>query len=272
MKQTVLFLLSALAACAASAGMPRPMVVYYGQACDAYGQVYASGADVILQRGTQEVARCTVSGSLAPGVNFALRAPFDGDPSGGEDNYVARAVNEGDALEVWVSDSQGLRQVASCEVPAVGKAGSVTALRILAGEDADGDGMTDAWERANGLDPSDPSDAEGDDDGDGATNLEEFLAGTVPWLASDVFAASASEATASGMYRLSFASTYGKVYRVKSAPLVLDENGAFAWSDCLFSLADGTEPTLSRVEGTGETIDLFLDTSSLAGIWRLEIE
>ena len=44
--------------------------------------------------------------------------------------------------------------------------------------DADHDGMPDAWERANGFDPQDPSDASGDKDGDGYTNLEEFLAGT----------------------------------------------------------------------------------------------
>jgi pectate lyase len=41
--------------------------------------------------------------------------------------------------------------------------------------DADADGMPDAWERAQGLDPDDPSDQALDADGDGYTNLEEFL-------------------------------------------------------------------------------------------------
>ena len=54
------------------------MVVYYGQACDAYGQVYKGGADVILKRGDQEVARCTIAGTLGTGVNFAVRVPYDG--------------------------------------------------------------------------------------------------------------------------------------------------------------------------------------------------
>lgn len=40
--------------------------------------------------------------------------------------------------------------------------------------DSDRDGMADAWERARGLDPS-RADHNGDDDGDGYTNLEEFL-------------------------------------------------------------------------------------------------
>ena len=41
--------------------------------------------------------------------------------------------------------------------------------------DADRDGMADEWERRNGLDPTDPEDRNGDADGNGYTNLEEYL-------------------------------------------------------------------------------------------------
>ena len=41
--------------------------------------------------------------------------------------------------------------------------------------DTDHDGMPDDWETANGLDLSDPEDRNGDLDGDGYTNLEEYL-------------------------------------------------------------------------------------------------
>lgn len=44
--------------------------------------------------------------------------------------------------------------------------------------DADDDGMPDAWERAQALDPANASDARGDADHDGYTNLEEFLNGS----------------------------------------------------------------------------------------------
>jgi hypothetical protein len=40
--------------------------------------------------------------------------------------------------------------------------------------DTDGDGMPDAWEKARGLDPT-VNDSAGDRDGDGYTNIEEFL-------------------------------------------------------------------------------------------------
>lgn len=41
--------------------------------------------------------------------------------------------------------------------------------------DDDHDGMPDAWELTRGLSPTDPTDRNGDDDGDGYTNLEEYL-------------------------------------------------------------------------------------------------
>jgi hypothetical protein len=47
-------------------------------------------------------------------------------------------------------------------------------------KDSDGDGMPDDWERRYGLNPHDASDANGDKDGDGYTNLEEYLNGTDP--------------------------------------------------------------------------------------------
>jgi len=71
-----------------------------------------------------------------------------------------------------------------------GKAGIITTPEDVGGwpeykstpapVDSDHDGMPDEWETKYGLDPNDPSDAAKDKDGDGYTNLEEYLNGTDP--------------------------------------------------------------------------------------------
>ena len=52
--------------------------------------------------------------------------------------------------------------------------------------DSDSDGMPDSWETKYGLDPNDPSDATSDQDNDGVTALDEFLAGTIPSGSLDI--------------------------------------------------------------------------------------
>ena len=47
-------------------------------------------------------------------------------------------------------------------------------------DDSDHDGMADEWEQLYCFDPNDPSDGPEDADGDGYTNVEEFLNGTQP--------------------------------------------------------------------------------------------
>ncbi len=59
-------------------------------------------------------------------------------------------------------------------------------------QDSDSDGMPDAWETGRGLNPHDPTDAAGDADGDGYTNIEAFLYKLTP---SDAKAAAATPRT-----------------------------------------------------------------------------
>ena len=61
----------------AFAGLPQPMCVYYGQALDGYGWPYTTNTQVALLHGTDEIASQTITGSLSPGVNFALYVHLD---------------------------------------------------------------------------------------------------------------------------------------------------------------------------------------------------
>jgi hypothetical protein len=64
----------------------------------------------------------------------------------------------------------------NAEHPVIG----LVSVTVRSPNDYDNDGMPDAWETAYGLNPRDASDADRDSDGDGVTNLEEYLLGANP--------------------------------------------------------------------------------------------
>jgi hypothetical protein len=91
--------------------------------------------------------------------------------------------------------------------------------------DTDGDGMPDWWEEENGLDKA-IDDANEDEDEDGMTNLEEYLADTDPGDEDDFFVV--DEITAPSPVRVDFPTSPIRTYRVQctAAPT----NNA-AWSN-----------------------------------------
>ena len=62
----------------------------------------------------------------------------------------------------------------------VGQVGGYPEYRGTPYKDSDRDGMPDEWEVRHGLNPNDASDASGDLNGDGYTNVEKFINGLDP--------------------------------------------------------------------------------------------
>lgn len=69
--------------------------------------------------------------------------------------------------------------VANMDADRLDRFGGAAGLPTCQG-DSDCDGLSDAWEIANGLDPNDPTDALADADGDGLNAAEEFAWGSNP--------------------------------------------------------------------------------------------
>lgn len=102
------------------------------------------------------------------------------------DKRVVKTVQTGKAI--YVKDApEFVPSFVKRRLPADSyKLGIITDIRQVGGlpeykgkpyKDSDGDGMPDAWEIANGLNPNDSADAVKDCNGDGYTNIEKFING-----------------------------------------------------------------------------------------------
>ena len=80
--------------------------------------------------------------------------------------------------EKWVKELGDLVKVGFITNPS--EVGGYPAYKGTPYVDSDGDGMPDEWETAHGLNPHDASDAAGDLNGDGYTNIEDFINGLDP--------------------------------------------------------------------------------------------
>ncbi len=117
-------------------------------------------------------------------------------------------------------------------------------LTVLA--DSDHDGLPDEWELAHGLDKNNPADAQFDSDGDGQTNLQEYLAGTDPQdPMSFLTMRGLSLARESGGAIIQFEARSNKTYTVQSRY----STTAQAWSKVADFVAYPTNRNLSITNG-----------------------
>lgn len=182
-----------------------------------------------------------------PGAEFVLR-----DGAGGEVRYALDdplgylSGERGSELRCTVDDESGLESNAVPLVLVTGTAPSTLvapfALNAInspglwsevAGEgavsqpaDTDGDGIPDAYEIANGLDPH-TDDAAGDLDGDGQDNYSEYVAGTRANDRTSRFEGRLHPDPDDGVFRLTWPAFPGRRYAVlrradlRDAPEVL---------------------------------------------------
>lgn len=170
----------ALWSCAVTfAELPAPDNILYGTIVLDGRQMTTNDPAVVVEARRSGVNDPLATGTIGVSNCYSLRIAVESlsplrDPN---------ASLVGDTLFIVLRDPAGVRAQTTYQV---GEPGQVTRLDFgTAVPDADGDGLPDAWEQA--MLGSIAFNGGADADGDGVSNLNEYLAGTNPADSNDCF-------------------------------------------------------------------------------------
>lgn len=172
---------------------PAPHHLIYGLVRDEFGNpISGPNAEVILETASGVQIESKIIPNLESGVNYRLAVPIDAGLT--SDAYKPTALKPlvSFRIKVKIAETTYLPIEMIGDFSKLGEPAQKTHLNLTLGEDSDGDGLPDAWERlliaASGQNLSLQDIRPGDDfDGDGISNLNEYLAGTYAFDAQDGF-------------------------------------------------------------------------------------
>ena len=223
--------------------VPLPPFTVYGVVKSWNGRAYSSNdnATVIAKINGVEMDRCSAVSGVYPDLNYRVHIPMASAPVSGKG-----ATGDPITFEVYY-DGQTHAVPPGETPPVVGQTGAAMACNLVVGTDLDGDGMPDEYEnlllpyyieagRGTNIWAILPAD---DFDGDGYSNEQEFIAGTIPVEESDFLKIDEFRTSSAGLMALTFLSAPGRTYTVPQATNLISG----AWTASELSLATNTPPS-----------------------------
>lgn len=230
---------------AAWAFPPAPDHLIYGYVRDEQGTpLNRPNAEVWLEANDRVLVKVPVVTDPEPGVNYRLAIPVDSGVTG--DLYTPNALRPTVPfrLRVKIGNVTYLPIEMSGVANFVTRPGASSRVDLTLGVDSDGDGIPDSWERqliaglggGKTLADINPND---DADGDGLSNLQEYLAGTYAFDPQDGFALSIVS-TQGERPVLEFLAIRGRDYEIQGSADLQN------WSRVAFSLTTDAAGTALR--------------------------
>lgn len=167
---------------------PAPHHTFYGMVRDEYGRpLEGENTRILFESSSGRLLQANVSLGVIPGINYRIKIPMDSLAA--EDLYHPAAFFESMEFTIRVQvESRIYRPIElRGDFSTMGDPSGETRLDLTLGEDLDGDGLPDAWERSllgagQTLEDINGSD---DTDGDGMSNLDEFISGNYAFDKND---------------------------------------------------------------------------------------
>lgn len=218
---------------------PAPHHLVHGLVRDEQGNPLDDPkAQVLLEVGGTTVSTTGVSSVADIEGNYRLAIPLDSGVTAQRYKATAQLPAVPFRMRVKIRNVSYVPIHMNGVSSLVTKAGGLSRVDLTLGEDSDGDGMPDAWERtlmaaSGGTKTLADIRPGGDDDGDGMTNLAEYLAGTYAFDPEDGFTL-AIRGVEAGRSQLEFTAIRGRTYTIESS------NDMKSWSPVNFQV--GTNP------------------------------
>lgn len=234
---------------------PVPHFVVEGTLRDELGRpLHGDGVEVRLLAENGVVYRSSPNPFAGKNTNYQIVIPMDAGHSGAPYHRLAQWPDFNYRIEVMV---KGVRHVPIEMVHATsesGQSGQIRLLNLTLGEDVDGDGLPDLWESAvsaGGIEKVLPED---DSDGDGITNLDEYLAGTLAFDADHGFRMKFKEFNEEQMV-FEFIAVRGRIY------WLLESTDLEHWSDAPFQIQGNDTFLTSYLAASSGPVQIVLPNS-----------